>query len=111
MEFEELNILIGDGGQAVAAEESQASPTLLELEERLAWRIGGTPVGEDMLCGVLGDVVSVCIDWNTDWSADSFQTLEGCPRGVPVERFGVFVHEVASSALIILVQGTDLPVC
>lgn len=47
LELEELTLLACETGRGLAPEESRVSPALLELEERLAWEIGGTPV-EDM---------------------------------------------------------------
>lgn len=53
LEFDELEIPVGDVGQSVAAEESQSSPALRKLGEQLAWGVGDTML-EDMPCGVIG---------------------------------------------------------
>lgn len=56
-----------------------------------------------MPCGVLGEIVPVCNDARTDWSADCFQ----CLRGELLARFVFSECKLASSPLI-RVQGTDL---
>lgn len=80
LELDEVVPSAFETGQGLVAEESWVSPALLELKERLPWGIGDTPV-EDMRCEVLGEVVSMCDDWHTDWSADVFQVSDGMSKG------------------------------
>lgn len=81
-------------GRGLVAQERGARPAVSELVERQAWGLGDMPIGEDIPCGVLGEAISVCDDWQTDGNADRFQTPEGCPRRVLGEIFCFVQYEM-----------------